>query len=361
MPDVMGHVPGFDPLIANFVAADLLRVIDLYFVRDHSKELKKKNDEVAETKLRNGKSINGKHNKSTGIAKFPPMTSFQAFDYLIMNHRNIGTPYRVRNVPNFKDSDPSYVPSRASFLLRKFVTVFLAYGLLDLLTCQPPPEPWLFTRHQEYFITRLNEVTWKEIQFRIITNLNLWASTYLLTQYVFAIIAFVGVASGVYKTADFPPLEGPVKYTWSIRTWWGRFWHQILQSPLTSNANAITRHTVPASLQRSLLARYSKIFWVFVLSGLCHMVSPLGSTGGYQHARGSAWFFPAQALGILIEDLVMAGYKKVVGRKEGEKARTWERLVGYLWAWSWMRVLRLYLFNLGVPYNEDGRRGNATL
>src|ERR1700709_582491 len=63
MPGIMGHIAGFDPLIANFICADLLRVIDLYFLRDHSKELKKKNEDIVLEKFSNGKA-NGKKSAS---------------------------------------------------------------------------------------------------------------------------------------------------------------------------------------------------------------------------------------------------------------------------------------------------------
>lgn len=210
MPDIMGHIAGFDPLIANFIVADLMRVIDLYFLRDESKALKKKDD--GDTKG------NAKTRK-----KFIKLSGFEAFDYLIFNHRNVGTPIQARNVPKFDPSNPSYVPSRGKFLLRKFCTIFLAYGLLDLLTCQPAPDAALYSRRQEFFFTRLNEVTWGEIYFRVLTNLNLWASTYLLIQYVYAIVSCVCVGSGLWKPADFPPLVGSLAKDYTIRNHWGYF------------------------------------------------------------------------------------------------------------------------------------------
>jgi hypothetical protein len=149
------------------------------------------------------------------------MTAFQAFDYLIINHRNIGTPYEVRNIPKFDESNPTYVPSRSKFLIRKFLTIFVAYGLLDILTCQPAPDPGLHSQHQEFFFTRLNEVTWEEIKFRFLTNVNIWASTYLLIQYIYAIVACVCVGSGVYAPGDFPPLIGPWTSAYRVRNYWG--------------------------------------------------------------------------------------------------------------------------------------------
>ncbi|KAG9237505.1 hypothetical protein BJ875DRAFT_453617 [Amylocarpus encephaloides] len=216
MPDLMGHIAGFDPLIANFIVADLLRVIDLYFIRDDSKVFAKKHDGIVVNG--NGKRSDEKQKVSP---KFLKMSGFQAFDYLIINHRNIGTPYAVRNIPTFSSSNPSYIPSRSKFLLRKFITIFAAYLTLDLMTCQPAPDPGLYSRHQEFFFTRLNEVTWAEIRFRLLTNLNLWASTFLLIQYIYAIVACVCVGSFLYEPRDFPPLIGSLEHCYTVRNHWG--------------------------------------------------------------------------------------------------------------------------------------------
>ncbi|KAH7305683.1 membrane bound O-acyl transferase family-domain-containing protein [Rhexocercosporidium sp. MPI-PUGE-AT-0058] len=261
------------------------------------------------------------------------MTAFQAFDYLLINHRNIGTPYEVRNIPKFDDSNPTYVPSRGKFLVRKFLTIFVAYGLLDLLTCQPAPNPGLYSRHREFFFTRLNEVTWGEIKFRFLTNIHSWASTYLLMQYVYAIIACICVGSGVYAPRDFPPLIGPLTSEYKVRNHWGRFWHQIFQSPLSSNARAITNLVLPPSLQSGLVYGYCMTFLAFALSGFSHTVSPLSSKNGSQEARGAIFFFPAQVMGIMIEDISIAIHHRVMGKG---RVGGWSKVLGFVWVGCWM-------------------------
>jgi hypothetical protein len=54
--------------------------------------------------------------------------------------RFIGTPYQVRNVPRFSNSDPSYVPSRAQFLRRAALIIFVCYLALDATTSNMNPE-----------------------------------------------------------------------------------------------------------------------------------------------------------------------------------------------------------------------------
>lgn len=217
MPDLMGHYPGFDPLIANFIVADFGRVIDLFFLRDESRLLQKKDDDAGAQKRSNGEETSL---RPAEISTFTPMTAFQAFDYLIMNHRNIRTPWQVRNVPPFSTSNLAYVPSRMQFLVRKFITVFFAYGLLDLLTCQPQPDPALYASDKDAVFSRLGDVTFAELQFRLLTMLNLWLSTYLLIQWIYALVAFVCVATSIYSPADFPPLVGSLKHVYTVRGVW---------------------------------------------------------------------------------------------------------------------------------------------
>ncbi|KAH8589106.1 hypothetical protein B0O99DRAFT_637716 [Bisporella sp. PMI_857] len=319
MPNLMGHMAGFNPLIANFIVANLLRVIDLYFIRDETQLLKKKD----------GATPNGKRSdkENVSIQKFTKMTAFQAFDYLLINHRNIGTPYEVRNIPKFDGSNPTYVPSRGKFLVRKFLTIFVAYGLLDLLTCQPAPNPGLYSRHHEFFFTRLNDVTWEEIKCRFLTNIHSWASTYLLMQYVYAIIACVCVGSGVYAPRDFPPLIGPLTSEYKP------FLAPNFPVPLSSNAKALTNLVLPPSLQSGLVYGYSMNFLAFTLSGFSHAVSPLSSKNGSQEIRGAIFFFPAQVMGIMIEDIAIAIYHRVMGKG---RAGGWSKVLGFVWVGCWM-------------------------
>lgn len=115
-----------------------------------------------------------------------------------------------------------------------------------------------------------------------------------------------------------------------------KFWHQILQSPLASNARALTNLLLPKSLHSTLLSRYMMNFLCFFFSGVSHAVSPLGSTLGSQQIHGTIFFFPAQVIGIMMEDLVMAAYKKVMGVQKGQQLGGWTRYVGWLWVGCFM-------------------------
>ena len=224
MPNIMGHIPGLDPLVANFIVAWLMRAVDLFFLRDDRPlVVKKEESHEADEKTRpsgdNPSEGTVRHGKMQ--QKFVSMSPFRAFDYLVVNHRMIGTPLQARGVQPFDRSRPHWAPSRDEFVAKKMKHLALAYLMLDLLvTQQPAPSPELFSRNQEFFFSRLRDVTAKEVAFRWLTNFNLWASCTTLIEYIYALVAILAVGSGTYEPREFPPLLGDVREWYSVRNHW---------------------------------------------------------------------------------------------------------------------------------------------
>ncbi len=79
-----------------------------------------------------------------------------------------------------------------------------------------------------------------------------------------------------------------------------------------------------------LVTRYTKIFIVFLLSGLIHLAPDL-TIGIPLEETNAVAFFTMQALGIMLEDLVQH-----VNRQLGLlKSPLLQRLVGYTWVAAW--------------------------
>src|SRR2546421_9418248 len=93
------------------------------------------------------------------------------------------------------------------------------------------------------------------------------------------------------------------------------FWHQQFRRALTSSSSFIVHAllqvprnsptTPPAS---RLLARYTKIFIAFLLSGLIHLCSDL-ILGIPLRDSGAVTFFSLQPLGLMIEHGVQEAYR----------------------------------------------------
>ncbi|MCJ1334308.1 hypothetical protein MMC10_011016 [Thelotrema lepadinum] len=367
MPDIMGHIPGhFDGLIANFVFASWIRIIHLYFVQDFKlapkKELEPSSDEkvgkasqtssgrdaissptTSSRRRPNGQATARKDQdgsqRADSAKSFPHMTPFEAVDYLLINHRNISSPYfqKARNTPVYED-----LSNRKWFLLSSLLSAGGAYFLLDLLTHQPGLPTQYFTPKHDSLLGRLHEIDATELGCRFVINFNLWVSTALMITYIHSLLAFVGVALGLYQPQDWPPLIGSLADEYSIRNHWGKFWHQIFQVPYVAICGAcidVLLRPLPdltwLNGRRAPVRRCLVTFLVFMLSMLAHMIQPLGVKGGAPQFWSSCWFFPMQAAGVIFEDAVSWLWGKVTRNRAKRWHGRFEKTVGRMWLLLW--------------------------
>ena len=109
---------------------------------------------------------------------------------------------------------------------------------------------------------------------------------------------------------------------------------------LTSPARLVT-YSVLGLRKGGLAGRYLSILLTFFLSGVLHMCGS-SAYGIPWHESGAVRYFCMQALGIVIEDAVQAGYIAITGsddRRQGGRPSLWKRFLGYIWvacfqAWS---------------------------
>ena len=110
------------------------------------------------------------------------------------------------------------------------------------------------------------------------------------------------------------------------------FWHQMFRQPFSSCA-AFLVHNIFHLPKDGVLQRYSKIFVIFFISGLLHLLTDIGS-GISSHESGSLRFFCTQVLGIIIEDAVQALFcftrDSFNGSRRSSPTR-WIRVLGFLW------------------------------
>ena len=119
----------------------------------------------------------------------------------------------------------------------------------------------------------------------------------------------------------------------SLRLWNRVFWHQNLRLDLTSLSN-FTVDQLSFLRKNRLLARYSKIFLAFFISGLIHLTDELVVDMPW-HTSGSIRFFCTQGLGILLEDIVKAAYHRAFD-PQPTALKPWARMVGYFWVFVFL-------------------------
>ncbi len=137
--------------------------------------------------------------------------------------RYIASPYQARYVPSYSTTNPSFVPTRTAFLLRKALIFIICYLVLDVLTQgnQPDQNAINYAVNRVPFFSRLDEVTMEEAITRIITTVFYWVGSYVVIQGYYTGLAFISVLSGLDRPELWRPNFGSLSEVYTIRGFWG--------------------------------------------------------------------------------------------------------------------------------------------
>ncbi|CAG8143270.1 unnamed protein product [Penicillium olsonii] len=276
---------------------------------------------------------------------------------LFTDPRGIHTPWQVKNAP----SQPEYYnrwdrrePPRARFLTRQISIAIWQYLTLDVfatLALQqnreqsgtlPPIPRWDISTEQ-----------WIE---RIISNIMAgFVVSRILIDFHHRVFSIILVGLGLDSPANCPPLFGRALDADTVRGFWAKFWHQLLQRPLTSVSGFITWNLLglPAG---SLLRRYTNVLMVFFFSAVLHVIIDLVQ-GIPTQESGAMLFFTTAPLGLMIEDGIVYIWVLASGAKntsqKGPKP-IWQRVLGFLWSMAWLGVTSTGFFypNTIRPQNQ---------
>ena len=236
-------------------------------------------------------------------ARRRPDTLFQRFLFgvnTVNSQRNTLTAERTRNIPPFKRSDPKYIPSKGHFLLTRGSVAFIFFLIIDILTSGPGNSGGnavIFAQEKSSLFRRGNLEEWQQ---RATVTLGQLFGIYTVTTWMHSTIAVATVAVGVYPPEGWPPLYGNIFDIWSLRKFWGCFWHQMLRYKLSATADWAV-YSVLGLRRGDLAARYAHLFGVFAASGLCHIMMDI--VGPIKVSETYAFrFYVLQAVGITIED-----------------------------------------------------------
>ncbi|KAJ6061859.1 uncharacterized protein N7446_005979 [Penicillium canescens] len=240
---------------------------------------------------------------------------------IMMLTRAINTPRQVKNVPGppayYAKRDPKVIP-RGRFLVRETsiaVWQFLALSMFETLSAQEASKKPAPVSFEVQWFVPVDQ--WVE---RIISNVITWfVVARILIDLNARICAILCVGLGLDTPADSPPTFRTMADAYSLRNFWGKFWHQLLRQPFTSLSNFIARDVLclPRS---SLVERYTNVFIVCFFSGLLHLlVDILGCVPA--QGSGSMFFFLSFVLGFMIEDGVKAMWKSMYPQAKESAAR----------------------------------------
>jgi hypothetical protein len=244
------------------------------------------------------------------------------------------------------------------FLLEQLVTATALYLLNSLYTTQLLPILTSSLSHaditpgkQTYlrrflFHHRSAAITTRETLIRVFLAFHfLWSAYYIFTflHSLFA-LAFVCVL-GLDNPSDWPPLYGNPTEAYTIRRFWGKYWHRLVYRTYLGYATLISQKVLRIP-RCSPLERLVVNFLVFLLSGAVHAIVTwrLEFRCGYWEDVG--WFCLNYAA-ILVEEGVLwaiAGLSggvrgretKVKTRKPSDETPLVHKAVGFLWVFSFI-------------------------
>ncbi|KAF9886720.1 hypothetical protein FE257_011097 [Aspergillus nanangensis] len=133
---------------------------------------------------------------------------------------------------------------------------------------------------------------------------------------------------------------------YTLRNFWGIFWHQTLRWPLTSLSKFVTQGILNLK-HPSLLERYANVMVVFLTSGFLHLTTDY-MQGVSPSQSGAIRFFSGFTLAFMIEDGVQEIWRKL-GSPSNQKSASsraivnqvlplWQRVVGFLWVMAWLSL-----------------------
>ncbi|PYH89122.1 hypothetical protein BO71DRAFT_364127 [Aspergillus ellipticus CBS 707.79] len=258
---------------------------------------------------------------------------------LFQTLRGIGTKWQVKNTPSFPAAAFHHAkpPQRGQFLRGQMAIALWQGALLTFLFCifithnawgsdgfylYDPGREFRYNFSVEQWLARIRV----PFVFGFPTSM-----LFLDFQYRMGSVLCVGL--GGADVASWPPLFGSLGDAYTVRGFWGKFWHQYLRWPFTSVSTAITCRVLRLP-KPSLIERYLNLTIVFLLSGTMHVCANIvsGVEGGNP---GTLLFFLAQAGAIIFEDTVQHFWQRRRGIA-GTGTPIWQRIVGFLWVFGWL-------------------------
>ncbi|KAF9252962.1 hypothetical protein DTO006G1_2193 [Penicillium roqueforti] len=284
---------------------------------------------------------------------------------LLTQTRAVNTHWQVKNVP----SHPKYylrrgmqVPTWGRFLLRQLAIVAWQCLVLDIVqtvSIQQARERGLYepASLEVKWIVPVGQ--WAE---RIATHLSIWfIVNRLIGDLAYRVLSIFFVGIGLDSPADWPPAFGSMADAFTLRNFWGKFWHQFMRQPFTSISNFIARDFLHLT-RSSMLERYTNIFIVFLISAMFHvMVDILQSVP--MERSGSMPFYLSFVFGIMLEDGVQNIWQRVQAPENWQEVKQssgivplWKRAVGMVWVMLWLGITSTWYFTPMIQSTNDDLR-----
>jgi membrane bound O-acyltransferase family protein len=269
-------------------------------------------------------------------------------------------------IPSFSASDPSYVPSRQAFLFAgiRRVLVGLAviyfqrnYILNTYVSDYGPPHDRLLSRLLTFSLQSPddNKITVRECVIRADTALTTLVAEYNLHNIVHTSASIIGVGLLCHSPSQWRPIYGPLKEAYTIRRFYGIFYHSLMRTAFIGNAAwivdsillGISHSTIISriiSSCKSDLRRWFINLVALVICGIMHSVAIATVNGCPRDSQMRYYLYVF--IGMLAEDSMFWLFKRLCRRHlRWDRTGLGLRFGGYLWVFlfhCWMIPNSLY-------------------
>ncbi|KAK8016626.1 hypothetical protein PG993_014815 [Apiospora rasikravindrae] len=264
--------------------------------------------------------------------------------------RFVNTPQQVRNLPQLS---PKLRASRTRFLSHTALTIVVCYLLLDIMDSSADAEvsAKFYTPEKVSVFSRISDVSLEELAMRLFAAAGLCTGLISFQRGVYSIAAFLCVATRVSDPDDWPPFNGPLTETYSLRCFWSTFWHQTNTHRLNAMSNFLL-HDVLRLPRGTKLVRYLRIWLIFLISGIIHVVIDLASGKNVTvHI-------------VLLPPRILTGWNPVNRYTRSQPntqkpVKLWQRCVGWSWLGLWMAwTAPAYLYPI-MAQEESEKNGGV--
>ncbi|KAL4896949.1 membrane bound O-acyl transferase family-domain-containing protein [Aspergillus ambiguus] len=278
---------------------------------------------------------------------------------LMANQRKLNTPREAKNTP----SPPKYYSkrrpktiTRGRFLIRETAIAVWQYLALDIFTLQAAKSALKKKEEEERVLNFSGAPENSRVELwieQVITALVAWfVVTRILISFYYRSLSILCVALGLESPEMFPPLFNKMADAYTLRNFWGKFWHQNLRVNFTAVSNFITRKILGLP-KPSVLERYTNVLLVFFLSGVLHITTDVVSNIPIRES-GAMTFFLSFTVGYMIEDGVQAAWKQVHGsQKAREEPELWKKAIGFVWVVAFLAVTSTGYFRPALKRPES--------